>query len=323
MKRCICRRQRGLGIVEMLVSLGVGLLVMLMACGLLLAASLSYRTQADAGRVDDNGRYALDLLARTVRQAAFVNWDTDTAPLLLQPEDSANLDGLDAVTISRNSDGISTPLPGAVNGSDALVVRYAGAGSGGDADGSVLNCGGFAVAAAMSPAARGWSIFYVATGSDGETELRCKYRGPTSWGADAIVRGVDTFQVLYGLDTDTPTDGVANRYLNASALNDLDAGLVLAGADADARQRDRNRQTYWKRVVSVRVALLLHGAQPSGTVATDGPPRVFDLFGREYAQLAAGGDAGTRFDEAAAPVTQRGKARQLLATTILLRNQAN
>ena len=52
------------------------------------------------------------------------------------------------------------------------------------------------------PMRRGWSIFYVAANGDGEAELRCKYRGASGWGADAIVRGVDSFQVLYGVDTD-------------------------------------------------------------------------------------------------------------------------
>jgi type IV pilus assembly protein PilW len=48
-----------------------------------------------------------------------------------------------------------------------------------------------------------------------------------------LVEGVDDFQVLYGVDTDTPADGSANRYFVASAVTD------------------------WSRVSSVRLTLRL------------------------------------------------------------------
>lgn len=306
---------RGLGLIELMVSMVLGLLVALIGSVLLINSNYAYLNQAESARLNDSGRYALETLSRAVRQAALVNWDKADAPVLARADDSASIGGYDARSLNRATAGIDAPLTEAVNGSDVLAVRYFGAGAAGSGDGSVLNCAGFGVGAATSEAGRGWSIFYVATDADGEAELRCKYRGASSWGADAIVRGVDSFQVLYGLDTDQPGDGVANRYLNASAINALDAAQAAAGDNAAAR----NRKSAWKRVVSVTVALLMHGERRS---AAREAPRQFDLFGKQYADAYGGADAGVHIDELTLPPEQQGRSRRMLRSTIVLRNRA-
>lgn len=316
----VLRRHRGMSLVELLVALSLGALLMLAASSVLLAASGSYGDQSASARLDDNGRYALDTIARAVRQTAYVNWDSSAAPVAHADYDSASIAGLDARSLGKNSDGISEALPDAMHGSDVLALRYYGAGKEEGGDGSVLNCAGFGVGAAQTQAQRGWSIFYVAQGADGEGELRCKYRGANGWGADAVIRGVDGFQVLYGLDTDTPPDGVANRYVNASTLDADDAALVLAGADAAARQRDFHRRTHWKRVASVRVALLLHGEAGQADKMAELGPAQFDLFGTAYAEAHGAGDAGVRITRASLPAVTRSRLRQLVQTSIMLRN---
>ena len=316
----VLRGHRGISLLELLVALSLGALLMLAASSVLLAASGSYGDQSASARLDDNGRYALDTIARAVRQTAYVNWDSSAAPVAHAAHDSANIAGLDAHSLGKNSEGISGALPGALHGSDVLALRYYGAGKEEGGDGSVLNCAGFGVGAAQTQAQRGWSIFYVAQGADGEGELRCKYRGANGWGADAIIRGVDSFQVLYGLDTDTPPDGVANRYLNASALDADDAALVLVGADAAARQRDLHSRTHWKRVASVRVALLLHGEAGQADKMAELGPAQFDLFGKAYAEAHGAGDMGVRIARTALPIATRSRLRQLVQTSIMLRN---
>ncbi|WP_377703990.1 PilW family protein [Pseudoduganella sp. UC29_71] len=300
----------------MFVALLVGMLVTLAASALVVNASANYVHHAESARLNDSGRYALAIITQAVRQAAFVNWDASGVPPATVPETSANIGGLDAASVSRTANGIDEPLAGAVNGSDVLALRYAGSGAP-DADGSVLNCAGFGVAAAGSEAQRGWSIFYVAVGGDGEPELRCKYKSAHGWGADAVVRGVDSFQVLYGIDTDTPADGIPNRYLNAGAVNTLDGDLVLEGATAAMRAQDLNRKTWWKRVVTVEVGLLLHGEAHS---RPDGEPAQYDLLGAAYAASAAGNDQGVRISERLLPEGQRRRVRRVFETSIALRN---
>jgi type IV pilus assembly protein PilW len=283
------RRQRGATLAELLVALAVGMGAMLMAAALLLSANAVYLAQTDAVALDEGGRYALDSIARAVRQAAFVNWERAGAAAA-QSAGPARVSGLDARSLPRSSDGIDGALADTVNGSDVLAVRFAGSGAAAGGDGSAVNCAGFGVGQDDD----GWSIFYVGRDARGEAELRCKYRGAHSWGADAIVAGVDSFQLLYGVDTDDPPDGVANEYISASALDERGTAL-------------------WKRVASIRVALMLHGAH-----AANVEPRMFHLFGRAYSDAFAGVDRGVRLAEVDLPAALRGRERKLFATTINL-----
>jgi type IV pilus assembly protein PilW len=289
-------RQRGLTLAELMVALAIGLGIVLAAGRLLVLANGAYAAQVESSAVDDGGRFAVDVIGRAVRQAGAVDVATvagaaaDAAP--------ARLAGLDGRTLSRTAPGIDDPLPAAINGSDVLAVRFRGA------DGSV-DCAGFAAAAGEE----GWSIFYVARNGEGEAELRCKYRGAAHWSADALVAGVDGFQVLYGVDTDDPPDGAANRYLNASAVDALDADLAGLG------EAEFNRRTHWKRVVGVRVGLLLHGSRP--TRAVPGKMR-YDLLGAAYADAAGADDEGSSLDEARMPPALRRRERRLFTFTVAL-----
>jgi len=288
--------QRGSTLVELMVALTIGLGIVLMAGRLLVLANGAYAAQAESAGVEDGGRFAIDLIGRAVRQAGAIDADTvadpaaDSAP--------ARLAGLDARTLSRATAGIDAPLPATVNGSDVLAIRFPG-------DGSAVDCAGFPVAGGEE----GWSIFYVARNGAGEAELRCKYRGAAHWSADAVVSGVDGFQVLYGVDTDEPPDGVANRYVNATAIDALDAGF------AGLPTAEFNRRTHWKRVVGVRVGLLLHGSRPTRT----GPGSAhFDLLGAAYADAAGADDAGSSLDEARMTHDLRRRERRLFTFTVAL-----
>jgi type IV pilus assembly protein PilW len=297
-------RQTGMTIPELMVALAIGALVALGAASLFGIANASYGAQLDAAAVDDNGRYALELIARGVRQAGLQDWERIDPAATNDPLQAPRVIGLDARSIAKTGAGIDAPLPDAANGSDVLAVRYHGAGPAPDGDGSAINCAGFGVHALED----GWSIFYVAKNAQGEAELRCKYRGATTWGADAVVAGVDTFQVLYAVDTDKPADGVANGYLNADQVTALDAAF-LPGPDLQ-------EHTYWKRVLSVRVALVLHGARP-GYLARE--TRVVDAFGAAYGDARGAEDAGTRLPEADLAPGMRLRERRLFATTVRLR----
>lgn len=309
---CRYRRQRGATMAELLVSMALGLAVLLAAGALLVSANAAYVAQVNAAAIDDDGRYALEIIGRALRQAAFVDWEGIDIGAGIDNAVPARLAGLDDALVSKTGEGIANPLGGAVNGSDVLAVRFAGAGPAPGGDGSVTDCAGFPAHALEE----GWSIFYVARNAQGEAELRCKYRGAAGWNADAVVAGVDSFQVLYGLDTDAAPDGVANRYVNAGALAALDAALVLAGANAAEREQDRRRRTHWKRIVSVKAALLLHGAREAQGKAADA---AYELFGPAYSAAA---DRGTRLDEAGLSAGEGARRqRRLFAATIVLRGR--
>lgn len=311
--------QAGMTIVELMISITLGLLVVMAATALLVSAKTSYTSQDNAIRVQETGRYALEIIARSVRQAAYENWDSDEAPVIAAADLSANIAGLDAHSLKESANGIEAASTASVNGSDVLAVRFFGAGAGSNGDGTIINCAGFGVPAPLSGETaeqdRGWSIFYVAS-SNGEPELRCKYRGKSAWASDAIARGVESFQVLYGLDSDE--DGLPNTFLTATAINAMDSMLVLEGADEMARARDRNKKTPWKKITVVKVALLVRGERNSGI----GTSTVqYDLFGKDYGDAHADRDRGTRIEEKALSAAARNRIRKTFVLTIQLRNR--
>jgi type IV pilus assembly protein PilW len=298
-------RDRGLTLVEMLIALTLGLATVLAAGRLLLFATQAQAAQAEQSAIDDGGRYAVELIGRAVRQAGFVDPAVLAAPdpVALLDAAPAPVAGLDAHSLARGTAALDAPLPAKVNGSDVLALRFAGAGAGPDGDGSMASCAGFPVAQGEE----GWSIFYVARNSEGEAELYCKYRGASNWSADALVSGVDGFQVLYGLDTDTPPDGIPNRYVNADAIRALDTALP-AGLPA----AEFNRRSWWKRVASLRIGLLLHGGR-----ATRAAP------GSELYHLLGPGaddplDAGSALNESAMTLEQRRRERRLFSMSFAL-----
>ena len=287
-------RQNGMTLAELLVALAVGLGVLLAGAVLMVSANQAYVAHEDAAGIDDGGRYALALIGRAVRQGAFVDWERLGAAGL-DKNAPAPLAGLDSRSLVKTSVGIDDPVTGAVNGSDVLAVRYGGAGAAPDGDGSVVDCAGFTV----HEAKEGWSIFYVARNGDGLAELRCKYKGAANWSADAVVAGVDGFQVLYGFDSDSPPDGIPNRYVNASTLSALDAALAPG---------ERNEKTAWKRVASVQVALLLHGEKASSAPVQ---PAGYALFGPAYGAAQGGADAGVQLARAGLDGARPAPARRL------------
>jgi type IV pilus assembly protein PilW len=163
---------------------------------------------------------------------------------------------------------------------------------------------------------RGWSIFYVALDNSGEPELRCKYRGKSSWTSESIARGVESFQVLYGIDTDA--DGLPNQYMNANAVEEMDKTLLLSAPNAAARKIEIYQKTNWKKVVAVQVSLLIRGVQKS---RSDALSNRYELFGADY-DGTSGADSGTTIKEEDIPVKERNRLRKIFLRTIILHKQS-
>ena len=280
------RPSTGFSLPELMVAMAIGMMLILASISLLLASRGAYLLHDDRARVEESGRYALELVSRAVRQAGYRDWSASGAG----GAGWAAVSGLDAASLRDAADGIAAPHGAAVNGSDVLALRFEGSGGAGG-DGAMQNCAGAAVAA--GDAHGGWSIFYIANDSGGEPELRCKYRGASGWKSDALVRGVEVFQVLYGLGGGA--DGMPRRYVSATAMR-------------QARASD------WQAVTALRIALLARGTRPDS-----GGAAIHDLFGPDYDHSA---DPGARFSPASLPASSRTLLRRVYRATIFLRNRA-
>jgi type IV pilus assembly protein PilW len=276
------RRAAGLALSELMVALAIGLLLILASTTLLMATRSTYLLHDDRARVEESGRYAIDVIGRAVRQAGY----RDRSAAGVADGDWPAVSGLDARSLKDAADGIGAPYGAAVNGSDVLALRFDGADEG---DAGMQNCAGANVPAGAPGS--GWSIFYIAKDSGGEPELRCKYRGASGWKSDALVRGVEDFQVLYGMDS--AGDDLPRRFVSATVVEQEAAG--------------------WQRVAAVKVALLVRGTQPGSSRG-----RHYALFGTDNVSDA---DQGVRISEDDLPAASRGLLRRVYGATLYLRNR--
>ncbi|HJV80081.1 PilW family protein [Noviherbaspirillum sp.] len=308
--------QYGLTLVELMISMALGLLIVMATTTLFVSTKTTYLMQDDDARIQETGRYAIDVITRSIRTVSFEEESSSELPISAAMT-NASISGLDAAGLKSRTQGIDGPYTKAVNGSDVLAVRFSGAGSGDNGDGTMLNCAGFSVSALSASESadesRGWSIFYVAEDASGEPELYCKYRGDDSWTSQAIARGVESFQVLYGLDMDD--DGLPDQFLNATAIDALDNASSSRDARLHDRVTERRGKGYWKKVAAVKFSLLIRGANRT---QSEKATTQYDLFGKDYSNAYAGADAGVRLLESSLPKSVRGRQRRIFSSMVLL-----
>ena len=329
------RRQRGLTLIELLVALGLGLVVVVIAATALLLGQQGYRAVDTTTQLRDRERFATDLLGRVIIQAGYQDLGAanlalrSTATLLgLDPEpdiygwNNAVYAKPDDLILSESTKIVNGNRPGACsvndtsckNGSDVLVIRYQGVSSptsASDADDTMINCRGEGEAGLSTGDLndRAASVFHVTRDTSGEPSLSCSYYefSPTGgkWIASTpLIEGVESFQVLYGTDGVSPNvapsasaaqDTVAERWLRADEL-------TVAGNAAGTREN-------WRRIRAVRIGLVLRGVAGSAqqsTTATLAP------LGSMYASTS---DTGSSLAVAA-----DGRLRLQSTFTIHLRN---
>jgi type IV pilus assembly protein PilW len=79
------RRERGLGLVEVLVAMAIGLVLLAGVGYLLLGSKKMNSTQDDASRMQESGRNAMEILGRAIRQAGYqldVDQDLSGNPMI-------------------------------------------------------------------------------------------------------------------------------------------------------------------------------------------------------------------------------------------------
>ena len=319
-------------LIELLVAMTIGLLVVLATVAVLTVSRRGFTTVDAASQLRDNARYATYLMSRIALQTGFQDVPysatprKDDAVMNVSTNPQTNVAGFNNAQYSASDPFNSTSgnWSGAspAHGSDILILRYQGGetfpGSG-VSDKTMITCNG--TAPASIPANRDErivSIFYIAV-TNQEPVLMCSSSTdgapPPSGSGQPVVSGVESFQVLYGVDgvtagTPTPITAPApdrvDRYLRADQLR-------VNGDDVATNNN-------WRRVRSIRIGMILRGELNSNQDRTD-----INIFPFGSGASSSGGAAGSAFGSAADPGTvytagSDGRLRQTVTFTIHLRN---
>jgi len=329
----------GFTLIELMVALALSLLIVLAACAALLSAQRGYAGVDASSQLRDNARFAVELIQRLALQTGYqdLTSNTITREEVVLTNPSANPDPdvigynnavVDTSTFtttpslsngSRGSACGTSTDTSCANGSDVLVLRFygineltPGAATG---DGSVIDCTGNKVPPLLNNniANRGYSIFYVDV-STGEPTLMCATNTTGGWTKQPLVAGVESFQVLYGVDNvtagspgivNTPATGTPTQWLRADQIG--------------------NNNAAWRRVRRIRIGLLLRGpansaVDPASTAATYYPLG----YGSTANNGSIGmGDATNDPGTALVVATADGRIRRTMSFTVYLRNPLN
>lgn len=269
-------KQRGLTLVELLIALALGLVVVLVVGQIYLSGRQSYRTQTGFGGMQENGRFALFFLQRDIRMAGFPR-DIGPGGAL-----SGSLSGFNTALTTDGGTGRSDQIEIQYNSFGTVPASLDSVPAGLQAQvtdnntfaNSARDCLGNPAGATVI------NRYWVENGN-----LTCQGNGSAD--PQPIISGVESMQILYGVDTDT--DLVPNVYRRADQLTAAD----------------------WPNVVAVRVGLLLNSQEQ----VYESPDTTW------YAVLDAAPVQAT--DNLATPLDERRFARRVFVTTIMIRNRTD
>lgn len=74
-------RERGFTMVELMITMAIGLIIVGLIGGIYVGSKKSFRYQETTSRLQENARFATDTLSRTIRNAGFSGCRTDIAPV--------------------------------------------------------------------------------------------------------------------------------------------------------------------------------------------------------------------------------------------------
>ncbi len=189
---------RGFTLVELMVALTLGLILLISITQIFGGMKSSYRFQENMARVQEQGRIAISLMSEQARLAGFRRPVWDDPMRGFYPVTGGSADGGAGVN-------------------DTLQIMYL----------DDLNCfdipNGAAIHAETGLPVNWYKRVTFSVDVNDNLIWRCEYGATTDALAlqiddETIVSGVDSFQVLYGVDTDLPLDFSLNSWAVASAI---------------------------------------------------------------------------------------------------------
>ena len=239
------RGEKGLSLIELMISLVIGLVVVGAVIVSIIGSSSTGRYQAAFGQMNEDGQIALGLLKREVELAGY----SQPTGLIVDPLNAANQ--ILAFATMGGNNYIFGCAKGFVNVNVAGGLCVANAAPGApsfevayeaDAGNTQLtsgvppvpsNCLGNGVA--VGPPYLAQNRYYVSTTASGRPELRCSSGGNTQ----PLVENIESMKVWYGLAVNATATQIV-RYLTPD---------LIAAAQ-------------WPDVLSARICLIVRSAEP-------------------------------------------------------------
>lgn len=312
------RAVNGFSLVELMVAIAVSLVVALAAAASLLVGSRGYSTVDAGAQLRQDASIVVALVGRITAQAGFQDVHFVTRPASSADTASAvpAISGFNNATVTpttattgdikinnANTDTLKVTAWEAGklgSGSDVLVVRYqpvARSSEDPNSDGSMLDCSGTATATpSASRDDTSINVFFVANDVDGEPALSCYSLNEdrnTFRDRVALVRGVENFQVLYGVQAKTPSENTAfESSKDAIPYAYMRADQMVVANDPNGEATRRN----WQLVRSLRIGMVLRGGVNKQQAAVEQT-----LYPLGLAKSSDAGVAGSAFGSSADP----------------------
>lgn len=226
----ISTRQKGLSIIELLVAMVIGLILLLGVSQVFLSSRQTFATNDAMTKLQENGRFALEFIAATARQAGYLSpGSSEGMPFPVEP-----------INCGKGS-AASNPctFSGAGNASDrvsfsaepAVVI-----------DGSLRDCTGSAVP--IDKIIINSYFIIPPDANNPQPSLGCSSynRSDSGWLVQnqRLIDGIESLQVLYGI---------------ASNTDPFSVGSFISADRVEAQNK-------WKDVLAVRIAVLANSLDP-------------------------------------------------------------
>lgn len=237
------RRQAGLGLVELMVALLIGLFLLAGLGVLFLNMKQAFTSQDQLAQLQDNERMVLTVLTTTVQAAGYFPDPRVNTSVGLMPAASGT--GYGSLAAGQGLVG----LTGSSGASDTITSRYVTA----NGDG-VMDCLGN-----VNPASSGTTKLMMNTFTvSASNELRCSNDGGTTSTplVGGATGGVTAMQVVYA--TDTTGDGTALQYVDAATVTShgwwpqvRTARITITFANPFAAQAGQPATIAWTQIVNL------------------------------------------------------------------------
>lgn len=224
--RLLRKAQTGLSLVELMVGLALGLVLMVGVLQVFLASRQTYASNEAMSRLQENGRFALELIAANIRLAGY----TDPRARLEKglsvipipkPDPLACEKPLESAIQAEGCDGgdnISDILAIALQPPLAEGIRRDCLGNPVGDDKVIINQFGIIAPNADNPTS--------SLGCRAWTQKPDKSWGPNG-APQRLVEGIDSLQVLYGIDDAGGTSRSPTRYVSADNVPDWNDVLAI------------------------------------------------------------------------------------------------